>query len=148
MNATCKNCDTTFHHMDRNEDGSPAIECTCCAHPGCEVYLCRAGCEHLSFVCGGCGERFCNDHRVDVGDHLCPGCALEAVESGEPECTCTQTDVDQFDAYGCEFHEPTSAWSRLLRVVAALREEVVPPRRPAPMIEIRPAGIECPPEAA
>ena len=133
--------------MDHNEDGSPYLESTRCAHPGCEVYLCRAGCEHLSFVCGGCGERFCNDHRVDVGDHLCPGCALEALENGEPECTCTQTDVDQFDACGCEFHEPASAWSRLLRVVTALREEV-PPRRLAPVVEIRPAGIECPPEAA
>jgi hypothetical protein len=83
---------------------------------------------------------------VDIGDHLCPVCALEAVENGEPECTCTQTDVDLFDACGCEFHEPTSAWNRLFRAVTALREEA--PGRLAPVIEIRRAGNEYPPEAA
>jgi hypothetical protein len=78
MNATCTNCQTIFCGVDGNEDGSHSIECTNCAHPSCEVYLCRAGCEHLSFVCDGCGERFCNGHWVGVGDHFCPGCALEA----------------------------------------------------------------------
>jgi hypothetical protein len=147
MNATCTNCETTFYQVERNEDGSPYLETTRCAHASCEVYLCRAGCEHLSFVCDGCGERVCNDHRVDVGDQLCPSCALEVMENGEPECTCTRTDVDLFDACGCEFHDPESGWNRLLRTVTALQEEV-PPRRLAPVIEIRPAGIEYPPEAA
>jgi hypothetical protein len=65
---------------------------------------------------------------VEVGGHFCPSCALEVVENEEPECTCTRTDVDLFDACGCEFHDPGSAWNRLLRTVTALQEEV-PPRR-------------------
>src|SRR5258706_10309679 len=59
MTATCPLCESTFGNVDRNEDGSPAIEITRCAHPGCAVYLCRAGCEHLSFQCEGCRKRFC-----------------------------------------------------------------------------------------
>lgn len=57
MTATCTYCDSTFH-VDRNEDGSPAIETTRCSHPGCAVYLCQAGCEHLSFFCEGCRSRW------------------------------------------------------------------------------------------
>jgi hypothetical protein len=123
MTATCTHCESTFRNVDRNEDGSPAIESTRCAHPGCEVYLCNAGCEHLSFTCYACGKRFCLEHKI-VLDELpyCLGCAVEAVESQEPECECQQTDADQFDAAGCGFHNPASPWNVRLRAVTAVQD--------------------------
>jgi hypothetical protein len=33
----------------------------------------------------------------------------------EPECSCRQTDVDRFDARGCELHDPSSAWNTAIR---------------------------------
>ncbi len=39
----------------------------------------------------------------------------------EPECTCEQTDVDRFDASGCELHNPDSRWNRSRRQVEWLR---------------------------
>ena len=129
MTATCTHCETTFRNVDRNEDGSPAIETNRCAHPGCEVYLCRTGCEHLSFTCDACGRRFCSDHRVILdGLACCLGCAVEAVESQEPECDCQQTDIDVFDAAGCEFHNPASPWNMRLRAVTAVQEHEVTPQ--------------------
>jgi hypothetical protein len=118
-----------FRNPDRNEDGSPAIENTRCGHPGCEVYLCHAGCEHLSFTCGACGHRFCSDHKI-VFDELsyCLACAVEAVESHEPECECRQTDVNVFDAAGCEFHNPASPWNVRLRAVTAVQEHEAAPQ--------------------
>lgn len=37
----------------------------------------------------------------------------------EPDCTCTQTDVDQFDARGCELCDPRSTWNEQQRREAA-----------------------------
>jgi hypothetical protein len=122
MTATCTTCDTTFHHVDRNEDGSPAIENTRCSQPGCEIYLCRAGCEHLSFNCEGCGRRFCSTHKIMIDEMaLCLGCAIRVVEDQEPECECSQSDADLFDAAGCEFHNPNSPWNVRLRAVTAMQ---------------------------
>jgi hypothetical protein len=128
MTATCPNCETTFRAVDRNEDGSAAIENERCAHPGCEVYLCRAGCEHLSFRCEGCHRRFCSAHKVTIDElALCMECAVEAVESQEPECECAQTDVDLFDRRGCEYHDSASPWNiRLRAVTIAQQYEAVP----------------------
>jgi hypothetical protein len=123
MTATCTHCESKFTNVDRNEDGSPAIETTRCAHPGCEVYLCHAGCEHLSFACDACGRRFCSEHKVTLDElPYSLGCAVEAVESQEPECECQQSDVDRFDAAGCELHNPASPWNVRLRAVTALQE--------------------------
>jgi hypothetical protein len=123
MNATCTNCEATFRNVDRNEDGSPAIESTRCAHPDCEVYLCHAGCEHLSFTCYACGQRFCAEHKIVLdGLPYCLGCALEAVESQEPECECHQSDVDLSDAAGCELHNPVSRWNVRLREVTVVED--------------------------
>jgi hypothetical protein len=122
MTATCTYCDSTFHGVDRNEDGSPAIETTRCAHPGCAVYLCQAGCEHLSFFCEGCRSRFCGEHKVSLDwMELCAGCAVAVVEDQEPECDCSQSDADLFDAAGCEFHNPNSPWNARLRTVTAVQ---------------------------
>jgi hypothetical protein len=123
MTATCTNCHSMFRGVDRNEDGSPVIENTRCAHPGCEVYLCRAGCEHLSFTCDGCARRFCSTHEVVIDElALCLVCAVEAVESQEPECECSQTDVDLFDQRGCEYHDSTSPWNMRLRAVTMAQQ--------------------------
>ena len=124
MIATCTNCGTTFRNVDRNEDGSPAIENTRCARLGCEVYLCRAGCEHLSFRCDACRKRFCGGHKVALDSvAYCLECAVEAVESQEPECECRQSDVDMFDAKGCEFHNPSSPWNVRLRALTSFQED-------------------------
>jgi hypothetical protein len=130
MTATCTHCESVFRNVDRNEDGSPAIESTRCAHPGCEVYLCRAGCEHLTFTCGACGRRFCSEHGLNFGgERFCIACAVEVVESQEPECECRQTDVDLFDATGCELHNPASPWNVQLRAVTAVQECGSTPQR-------------------
>jgi hypothetical protein len=123
MTANCTNCDSTFRGADRNEDGSPYLETTPCPHPGCEVCLCQAGCEHLSFNCDACGQRFCAEHKV-VFDALryCLGCAVEAVECPEPECQCSQTDVDMFDPCGCEVHDGNSPWNVRLRALKAVQQ--------------------------
>ena len=90
---------------------------------GCEVDLCHAGCEHLSFTCYACGRRFCSEHKVALdGVAYCLGCAVVSVESQEPECECQQTDVDLFDAEGCEFHNPASPWNVRLRAVIAIQQ--------------------------
>jgi hypothetical protein len=122
MTATCPNCDTTFRNVDRNEDGLPAIEKERCARPGCEVYLCRAGCEHLSFRCDGCGRRFCEAHGLNfAGQRFCIACAAEGLEL-EPECECRQTDVDMFDPLGCPCHDAMSPWNVRLRVLTAVQQ--------------------------
>jgi hypothetical protein len=129
MIATCAHCETIFGNVDRNEDGSPAIENTRCAHPGCEVYLCHAGCEHLSFTCEGCGRRFCSDHGLNFGgERFCIACSSEAVENQESGCECHQSDVDLFDAAGCEFHNPASPWNVRLRAVTAVQEYEATPQ--------------------
>ena len=90
---------------------------------GSEVDLCQAGCEHLSFQCEGCRRRFCWDHKVALdGVAYCLGCAVEEVEGQEPECECQQTDVDLFDAAGCELHNPASPWNVRLRAVTAIQQ--------------------------
>jgi hypothetical protein len=123
MTATCTYCEITFRNVARNEDGSLAIENTNCAHLGCDVYRCRAGCEHLSFQCEGCRRRFCVKHQVTLdGLPYCLGCAVEEVENQEPECECRQTDVDMLDAAGCEFHNPASPWNARLRAVTAIQQ--------------------------
>jgi hypothetical protein len=45
----------------------------------------------------------------------------------EPDCTCTQVDVDYFDASTCEYHHPLSAWNvrqRILRAEADAAESM------------------------
>jgi hypothetical protein len=125
--AECPACNSVFHGCDRNEDGSPYIEATRCAHPGCEVYLCRAGCEHLSFFCEGCRARCCGEHKLTLdGLELCTECALQLLEDQEPECECTQTDADVFDACGCPCHDSMSPWNvRRRQVTAVQRYEIM-----------------------
>ncbi len=123
MNATCSYCETIHVQVDRNEDGSPYIESARCAHPGCEVELCQGGCQELSFACEGCRERFCGEHKLALdGLAFCLPCAVADLESREPECECRQTDVDLFDARGCELHDSSSPWNERMRAVTAVQE--------------------------
>jgi hypothetical protein len=81
MDANCPNCDTQFTGCDRDEDGVPEVPDTVkCAVPECEVYLCQAGCEHLSFLCSACNRRFCYAHtRIQIaGDSFCGDCNADA----------------------------------------------------------------------
>ena len=122
MTAICTSCESIFYHVDRDEDGAPYIETTRCAHPGCEVYLCKAGCEHLSFACDGCGLRFCETHGLNfAGARFCIGCAAEGLAL-EPECECRQTDVDLFDSLGCPCHDSMSPWNLRLRALTAVQQ--------------------------
>lgn len=78
MTVTCSNCQSTFRNVDRNEDGTPYLETTRCASAGCEVHLCRGGCEHLAFYCEGCSLRFCECHSHSIeGSLFCAACATE-----------------------------------------------------------------------
>ena len=38
----------------------------------------------------------------------------------EPDCTCTQVDVDLFDPRSCEFHNPRSSWNQEQRAEARI----------------------------
>jgi hypothetical protein len=133
MTTTCTHCESIFRGVDHNEDGSLAIENIRCAHTGCEVYLCHAGCEHLSFTCYACGRRFCCEHKIGLDCvAYCLGCAVETVECQEPECECRQSDVDMFDAAGCELHNPNSPWNVRMRAVTAVQEYEAAPEVGAP----------------
>ena len=123
MTATCSHCESLFQHVDRDEDGSPAIESARCSQPGCEVYLCGAGCMELSFQCEGCDKRFCGEHKLTLdGFPFCLACVIADVESQEPECECRQTDVDLLDARGYELHDSRSRWNERLRAVTAIQQ--------------------------
>jgi hypothetical protein len=122
MITKCTNCESIFRNVDHNEDGSTSIESERCCHPGCEVYLCHAGCLHLSFICEGCRSRFCGEHKVSLdGLELCADCAMRVVEDQEPECECSQSDADLFEAASCEFHNRNSPWNVRLRAVTAVQ---------------------------
>ncbi len=91
-------CESIFRNVDRNEDGSPAIEATPCAHPDCPVYLCQAGCEHLSFVCDACAKRYCAAHPVFTldGERFCGECFLEMRRARLSEVDCTPEEIVAF----------------------------------------------------
>ena len=129
MRATCTTCDTT----------SAAIENTRCARAGCEIYFSRAGCEHRSFVCAVCSKRLCAEHKVTLDDlALCLRCALESVESQEPDCGCSQADVDLFDSRGCELHDPASPWNLRVQAVTLIRDHEVSAQSPTSTTEHEP----------
>jgi hypothetical protein len=47
---------------------------------------------------------------------------LLSEEGLEPPCSCTQTDVDLFNARGCEAHDSESAWNAALRAVTTMEQ--------------------------
>jgi hypothetical protein len=68
-------------------------------HEPMPAYL-KACFEHES-TCAYCAEI----RRTDAVLEGVPEVELE------PPCSCHQTDVDLFDARGCELHDSTSAWN-------------------------------------
>jgi hypothetical protein len=94
MNATCPNCSTLWHGVDRNEDGIPESPDTVkCADEDCEAWLCPVCREHFAFECDACGHWFCNRHMVITKDglKLCGPChldipVLDYEDGGELEC--------------------------------------------------------------
>ena len=107
----CLNCGIVVS-VDRDEDGKPSLPGQPCADPGCETILCYAGvCDDLSWICDGCGGRFCNEHRpVEVED----------------DCTCHNMQGDVADAHGCPVHDPNVKRSPL-RFCSVCVEDVDPP---------------------
>lgn len=45
---------------------------------------------------------------------------LTELEAQEPECTCTQTDADLFDASTCEYHDAASPWNVARRALGTI----------------------------
>jgi hypothetical protein len=87
---------------------------------GAKSICARAGCEHLSFECHACDQRFCEGHGLNfAGYRLCITCAAEGLALGEPVCECRQTDVDLFDTCGCGLHDSNSPWNVRLQAVTA-----------------------------
>jgi hypothetical protein len=101
---TCRNCETRFT-LDRDEDGYTELPTHRCADPNCSVRLCPC-CPQ--FQCAGCGEAFCLEHAIE--------------EEQDFDCSCVQTDVDQFDARWCLAHN-TSIRPRPLKFCVACWEE-------------------------
>jgi hypothetical protein len=97
--AECPTCQTVFRHCDREEDGRPYIESTRCASPGCEIYLCGAACQTLSWQCDGCRGRFCDAHPVfTVGnDRFCAGCVQELRRAMLADTGCTLEEAAAFE---------------------------------------------------
>ena len=65
MTAACGNCETAPH-------GSNERRIAVSQNPlraGCEIISAERGASTF-ICCDGCGERFCNDHRVDVATLL------------------------------------------------------------------------------
>ena len=96
--AHCPVCDSVFYGCDQDEDGYPYFETTRCADPTCEVRLCGATCQELSFQCDGCGHRFCDAHQIfqlDT-DRFCATCFLEARYAMLAEAGCTLEEAAAF----------------------------------------------------
>ena len=88
---TCNTCQTTFHHLDRDEDGRASIPSVKCADPSCDTWLCLSVClEHFGFHCDGCGHRFCLAHLILIPDgadrplKCCAICAAGIEMAPEP----------------------------------------------------------------
>lgn len=54
-----------------------------------------------------------HEHQIMDGDTLMHADCWRRDQEEEPEpgCTCSQTDVDLFDARGCELHDQRSSWN-------------------------------------
>jgi hypothetical protein len=87
--ATCPHCLTLFENLAVEGDecgGEVKLDTVACQDDECGKRLCNS-CPQ--FRCFGCGLTMCLEH---VG------------KEEDAECTCHQTDVDQFDGRDCEAH--------------------------------------------
>lgn len=90
MKFTCPTCNTSYRNIDRDEDGIAQTPTIKCADPNCPTLLCP---YCASFSCAGCGQTFCVDHGIEEQEQ-------------DYDCTCQQTDADQFSATWCFAHNP------------------------------------------
>jgi len=107
--ATCPQCLTLFENLpiESDEDGEYVeIDTEPCHDDKCTTRLC-ACCPQ--FTCACCGLTFCMQH---IG------------REEDPECTCVQTDVDQFDARYGDAHGTNPPRPVLLCRVCAAPEEI------------------------
>lgn len=105
--ATCPHCPTLFENLpvEQDEDGGYVeIPTEACADEECTTRLCP---RCPQFACA-CGLTFCMEH---LGREV------------DPECTCVQTDVDQFDAKYCDAHGTSNPRPLLLCRACAAPEE-------------------------
>ena len=85
-------------------------------------------------------DALCTEHvhlHTSIADYLavlnqhaesdCAQCAAIARADqfaeleAEPQCSCHQTDVDLFDAAGCDVHDSNSPWNVRLRAVTSVQ---------------------------
>src|ERR1017187_1254728 len=79
------------------------------------------------------------DFMATLQKHAESGCAecaaiaraeeLLELESDAP-CTCRQSEVDLFDAVGCDYHDPNSPWNARLRAVTADQQYEINQKEP------------------
>jgi hypothetical protein len=73
-----------------------------------------------------------DESREYNADDVVDAAIAAAFDDPEPPCSCTQTDVDQFDESYCELCNPQSEYNRhqraLLRRDEAFRRLFIPPQ--------------------
>jgi hypothetical protein len=112
-----------------NGQGEVDLATVTCAAKGCGKELCPAcGREE----CSQCEKTFCCDHVTRVLS-MCQEC-VEDLEA-KLTCTCERTDVDRYDARGCDEHDPSSDWRRAMAHfdrLTAIAEQAAEPERECP----------------
>jgi hypothetical protein len=91
---TCPNCKHVHEEIEYEPEGAgdqdaeyivgrPVIDTTECQEPNCRVNLCEA-CPQ--FVCDGCGDTFCEKHKIKAGIvKYCTSCSEEVFASIQAE---------------------------------------------------------------
>jgi hypothetical protein len=126
MRATCTNFDTMFNKIGRQKDGTAETPVRNCLDDLCAPCRWSTGCnDQFSCVCEACQKHCCSGHLVLLFDmRLCPGCLPQAwAQIPEPDCQCTQTDVDVFSVRDCEIHNLSSEWNELRRAFRESEED-------------------------
>ena len=79
------------------------------------------------------------DFLTALQQHAESGCKECAAITGADElleleadapCTCRQSEVDLFDAVGCDYHDPNSPWNARLRAVTADQQYEINQKEP------------------
>jgi hypothetical protein len=117
---------TIVKRSDQNDRRSHDIAPQKSAYEFSGMCVCSTGCNHqFCCVCEACEKHCCSGHLVQLFDmRLCPGCLPEVwAQIPEPDCQCTQTDVDVFSVRDCEIHNPSSEWNELRRAFRESEED-------------------------
>ncbi len=95
-----------MQHLN-NEETNGNTRCDCCTeffHTSDLHAIFQDGVEFPAIICTACKR-----DREEL---------LAEMEQ-EPECSCHQTDVDLFDARGCDAHDSNSPWNVRMRALCA-----------------------------